>query len=137
MSFHLIVKRETDRIKGIKLILKIYTKIINNPTQTQKYGDISLKKISQKLADCQPLFKLLLISGFELSEKKTRLIWRNTNDNMTMLKHIKNTLSAMIDITQTSQANTTNATNNNTHIIHINDAKQASAPLPSQVLSFS
>ena len=78
--------------------MKIFANITNNPSNTQKYGNLHLNKITNKLSTCQPVFKLLLLSGFEAKENNKRLIWTNTNENMIILKHIQNTLKSMIAI---------------------------------------
>ena len=89
--------RESDRIKAVKLLLKIFTNILNHPTQLHKYGNLKFDKIGGKLSNCRPALKLLALSGFQLSETETRLIWLNTDENMVTLKHIKNVLSSMVD----------------------------------------
>ena len=86
---------EDDRIKGIKLILKIITNIINHPSQTQKYSNLNSNRIKQKLTKCQPALKLLWLCGFEKSDNNKRLIWTNTNNNMLILRHTKIKLSSM------------------------------------------
>ena len=76
--------------------MKIFQNIINNPTQTQKYGDLNLNKITRKLSNCQPALKLLILSGFKENENNQRLLWSNTTENMTTMKHIHHTLKSMI-----------------------------------------
>ena len=112
----MLFKRESERNKGIKLLLKILSKIINNPTQTQKYGDLNLQKISQKVSNCQPIIKLLLLSGFEKSQNNKRLTWSNTNNNMIALKHIHTKLSELVTTatkSATLQPNGNNPQSNN------------------------
>ena len=94
---YLIAQRESNRNNGIKLILKIFQNIANNPSQTHKYGNLSVKKITDKLSNCQPALKLLLLSGFETKQNNKRLLWTNTNENISTLKHIQNTLKSMTD----------------------------------------
>ena len=112
--------RESERIKGIKLLLKIFGNIINNPSQTQKYGNLHSNKIMNKLTKCKPGLRLLLLSGFEATENNKRLIWMNTNNNMLKLKNIQNTLKSMIDtksITINNMPNKTKSQTNNEHDI--------------------
>ena len=94
------------------MLLKISTNIINNPTQTNKYGDLHLQKITQKLSKCNPIVDLLFMSGFQKSENNKRLIWINTANNMNILKHVHNTLSTMINPT-TNNANLRDIVNEN------------------------
>ena len=90
--------RDIDRNKAIKLLLKIYKNIINNPKETKKYGDLHFGKIKQKLSKCQPAMDLLLLSGFKKSNNDTRLIWTDENDNkIVLLNHIQTKLKSMIN----------------------------------------
>ena len=86
---------ESDRNEGIKLLLKIYQNIINNPSETEKYGDLNFKKISKRLSKCKPALDLLLLSGFEKSSNNRRLIWKNTQNNILILKHMNNSLKSI------------------------------------------
>ena len=88
-------ERECERNKGIKLLKKVLGKIINNPTQIHKYGDLHFEKISKKLSKCKPGLNVLYLAGFKKSQNNTRLLWMNTNNNMTILKHIHDTLITM------------------------------------------
>ena len=109
--------RESDRNKAIKLLLKIYKNIINNPSQLQKYGDLHFGKISTKLSKCKPALDLLISSGFQKSNDNTRLIWtyiNNDGSNTILLNHVQNELKAMI-------ANADNSNNN----IDSNESKHA------------
>ena len=76
-------------------MLKIFKKIINNPSQIEKYGDLRLKRISAKLSKCQPAFDLLFIAGFRRRENNKRLVWSNTNDNNISLKRVYEKLKSM------------------------------------------
>ena len=87
--------RESDRNKAIKLLSKICQNLINNPTQTQKYGHLNFDKINKKLSKCKPAMDLLYLSGFIKSNNNRRFIWQNTQNNMTMLKHIQNALKSI------------------------------------------
>ena len=84
------------------MLLKIYTNLINNPNQTQKYGDLNVNKMAKKLSKCKPAIQLLAISGFEINETETRCIWKNTTKNVTLIKHIKSILSMIILPTKTN-----------------------------------
>ena len=87
--------RDSDRNKTIKLLLKIVENLINRPTEIHKYGDLSYKKIKQKLSKCKPGLDLLYLSGFQKSGNDKRLIWKNTNNNVKMLKHIQHELKSI------------------------------------------
>ena len=90
--------RPIDRSKAIKLLLKIYKNIINNPNQIKKYGDLHFGKISKKLSKCEPALDLLLLSGFRKSNNDTRLIWTDgDNNNIVLLNHIQTKLKSMIN----------------------------------------
>ena len=104
--------RDDDRNKAVKLLIKILSKIINNPTQTQKYGNLHTKKMMEKFAKCNPAGDLLLLSGFEFSNDKKRLIWKNTTNNMMKLKYIHTTLSTMIDSSLTTNTSPSIGHNN-------------------------
>ena len=87
--------RESVREKGIKLVSQICDNIINNPSQTEKFGKLNFDEINKKLTSCKPALDLLFIAGFnKLSiDNKTRLLWTNTNDNLTNLTLIHQILS--------------------------------------------
>ena len=99
--------RDEHRNNAIGLLMKIFTKIINNPTQTQKYGNLHSLKMMQKFAKCKPAGDLLLLSGFTPSNDKKRLIWTYNTNNMMKLQYIHATLSTMID--SSSSMKTTNS----------------------------
>lgn len=70
--------------------------IVNNPSQTQKFGNLNYDKINKKLLSCKPALQLLFISEFKKSvsdNNQTRLIWNNTTENMTILYSIQQILS--------------------------------------------
>ena len=73
LMFDCVSNREIERNNGIKLLTKIFGKIINNPTQIQKYGDLHLQKMTAKLSNCKPCLDLLILSGFSKSKSNTRL----------------------------------------------------------------
>ena len=77
--------------------MKIVKNIINHPSKTQKYGDLKLRTIVQKLTKCEPALKLLFLCGFKKSENNKRLIWSDTNNNIMKLRHIKIKLSMMLN----------------------------------------
>ena len=92
-----LIQRDEDRDKAMKLLIKIFTNIINNPTNTQKYGDLHALKMMKKFARCKPAGDLLLLSGFQPSNDNKRLIWTKTTNNMMKIRYIYTTLSTMID----------------------------------------
>ena len=92
----------SERNKGIKLVLKICRNIINNPSQTEKYGDLHLRKINNKLDKCKPALNLLYIAGFKKSNNNTRLRWINTNNNMKSLINIYQTLQSLMKTVKTA-----------------------------------
>ena len=112
------------------MLLKIYTNIINNPTKTQKYGDLSIKKIGKKLSKCDPALKLLLLVGFEMSENKTRLIWQNTENNLGVLTLVRDTLSSMVDTSPNTSASAYNQTPTITNNIHQPAAMTSNLNMP-------
>ena len=111
----MIFLRESERNKGVKLLLKIFENIINHPTQTEKYGNLNLIKITNKLSGCKPAMKLLLLSGFEAKENNKRLIWTNTANNMMILKHLQNTLESMTETISITQDETSKQTQSTSH----------------------
>ena len=87
--------RKLQRDKGIKLVLKIFTNILNNPSEIEKYGNLNFDKINKKLSMCQPALQLLSIAGFNEycdDTRSRRLIWRNTTANMREMRNIYNVL---------------------------------------------
>ena len=94
-------------------MIKILGNIINNPTQTQSYGDLNFKKLNVKLSKCKPALGLLVLCGFSKSQNNRRLIWRNTKNNIKILKHIHDTLITMKLPIEITGNNISNKTNNN------------------------
>ena len=83
-------------------MLKIFANIIKYPTKTEKYGNLHAQKMKQKLSECKPAEDMLLYSGFTLSNDTTRLIWKNTNENIIVIKYIHDTLTSIINPTTAS-----------------------------------
>ena len=54
------------RNKAIKLFTKILTNIINNPSETEKYGDLNYDKIAKKFQQCPVMIQLCILSGFKI-----------------------------------------------------------------------
>ena len=119
--------REDERNKGIKLLSKILSNLIKNPTQTQKYGNLNLQKITQKLSKCKPILTLLHLSGFTKSQNNKRLIWSNTDSNIETAKQIQYTLSTIMNNENIIENNDTNSNANPT------DSKQS--PMTHQIMS--
>ena len=86
---------ESERNKGIKVVLTVCRNLINNPSQAQKYGNLNAKRIQSKLSKCKPAFNLLFIAGFSKSNDNTRLIWTNTNNNARALQNLYQRLKAI------------------------------------------
>ena len=78
--------------------MKIFKNIIENPTQTQKYGDLHFGKIGKKFAKCKPALDLLLLCGFKKSNDGKRLIWTDSDNNngISLLNHVQHELKSMI-----------------------------------------
>ena len=100
LSYHIccLFVSENDRYKRINLLLKIFSNIINNPTNLRKYGQLNRKKIIQFEAvrtDQSLVLHILLLSGFSFSQNDKRLIWENTANNMTILTYIYHTLHSI------------------------------------------
>ena len=93
---------ESERNKGIKLVLTVCRNLINNPSQTQKYGNLNAKRIQSKLSQCKPAINLLFIAGFRKSNNSTRLIWTNTNNNARALQNVYDKLKAIDASTATT-----------------------------------
>ena len=87
--------RKSERDKGIKLVLKIFSNILNNLSEIGKYGNLNYNKINKKLSMCKPALQLLFIAGFNqyICDDKRRLIWRNTTENMREMRNIYNVLN--------------------------------------------
>ena len=88
--------RESEKTKGIKLILDILNNIINNASEISKYDNLNFHEINEKLSMCPPALQLLFIAGFNVEDckdNKSRLIWRNTTENMIKMRNIYSILS--------------------------------------------
>ena len=70
---------------------------MNNPTQIEKYGNLSARKMIEKFSKCDPAREILLFSGFHLSENKKRLIWNTADGNLIKMKYIYNMLDSMMN----------------------------------------
>eukprot|EP01084_Bolivina_argentea_P210379 358100_1 len=78
---------QLDRVKGLKLLSKIFMKILKEPSE-EKYANLNLQKIKQKFMKCTPCFDLLLIAGFKISSDNTRLKWIHNANTMKLLKTV-------------------------------------------------
>eukprot|EP01084_Bolivina_argentea_P135361 238531_1 len=103
-----------ERGKAIKLINKILSKILSNPTSA-KYGDLNFHKIRSKFQKCGPAFYLLYEAGFKQSMNGQRLQWTFNNENFILLKNAYNALQNKINtpeiITKPSPLKTTSESN--------------------------
>ena len=104
---------DSERIKGIKLVLRIYENIIQNPSQIKKYNNLNAKRIHQILSKCKPAYNLLLISGFNKTKNNTRLIWENTNNNVIVMQHVYNKLQSIITAKTTTSSTSRSMTATN------------------------
>ena len=66
------------------------------------------KRIQQKLHQCKPAFNFLFIAGFKYSNNKTRLIWKNTNNNVQSLQNVYDTLQSMANNVKATHPSTGN-----------------------------
>ena len=89
----------------MKLLIKIFSNIINNPTKIDKYGNLKAISVIQKLDGCQPAVTLLVFSGFALSDDQTQLIWVNTDENMIRIQYIHMTLTSLANPISTTNIN--------------------------------
>ena len=85
--------RSSEQEKGVKLVLSVFEKIINNPMEISKYGNLNYNKISKKLSNCKPGLKLLLLAGFNIKDlndddDKPRLIFENTKENIIKMTNV-------------------------------------------------
>ena len=127
--------RESDRNKGIQLLLKICNNIANNPTQIGKYGDLHFEKINKKLSKCKPAMDLLFLSGFTKSNNSKRLVWTNTQNNIMILEHIQNALKSINDNNNdTISATTSTAKTVSTQVLHFT-LNQSAMDAQSQIIT--
>ena len=63
---------ESERRKGIKLLHKICSNILTDPSDP-KFRDLNFVKIGKKLDQCQPALLLLFDVGFTISANAQRL----------------------------------------------------------------
>ena len=75
--------------------MQICRNLIDNPSQIEKYGDLSANQIKSKLLSCRPALDLLFIAGFIeiIIDNDPRLLWSNTTENVRNLKSIYQILS--------------------------------------------
>merc|ERR1712228_877117 len=87
-------RKEPDRNEAIQSLLKIFGNLLNHPSENDKYGNLNLETIRNKLNQCQPAFDLLILSGFEESESDngTILIWKKSNESLRLLIQMFNVL---------------------------------------------
>ena len=71
----IIVPSTIHRDKAIKILKKILSNLINNPSELNKYGNLNLQTIYQKLKKCKTAISLLYHLGFENVDNDTRLKW--------------------------------------------------------------
>eukprot|EP01083_Nonionella_stella_P280826 955478_1 len=95
---HLWAIQESDREKGTKLLSKILGDLSNNLSESAKYGNLNLTKISNKLSRCKPAFVLLFSAGFKQSNDGKRLIWTYDDDAVESLYDVYNALQTRIAI---------------------------------------
>eukprot|EP01084_Bolivina_argentea_P030762 56945_1 len=88
---------ESQRNKGTRLLCKIFTNLLDNLTESEKYGNLNLRKIRGKLIKCKPAFQLLLAVGFKQSTNGERLIWQYNNDSLMLLKNAYTELKAKVE----------------------------------------
>ena len=86
IDFELLnIYSKSERDKAMKLVLKIFTNILNNPSEIGKYGNLNFNKINKKLsiAMYKPVLQSLFIAGSNeyTSDNIPRLIWMNTSSN--------------------------------------------------------
>ena len=86
---------DADRDKGVKLLNKIFTNILNNPNEL-KFRDLNFSKIRAKLDKCRPAFYILFVAGFNQSPDGSRLQWQNTTITMPKLIEANNGLQAKL-----------------------------------------
>merc|ERR1712228_352924 len=86
---------DSDRDKGVKLLNKIFSNILNNPNDL-KFRDLNFSKIRAKLDKCRPAFYLLFVAGFNQSSDDSRLQWQNTKITMPLLIAAYNGLQAKL-----------------------------------------
>eukprot|EP01084_Bolivina_argentea_P169004 292997_1 len=83
---------ECERENGIKLLSKLLLNIVNNPSQTEKYGTLNFGTILEKFENCQPALDLLFYVGFKISTDGTQLQWTYNDGKLESLKIIYNIL---------------------------------------------
>eukprot|EP01083_Nonionella_stella_P102370 291174_1 len=96
------------RAKAIKLVSKIFAKILSNP-QEPKFQDLNFQKLRNKFQYCRPGFYLLYEAGFKQSMDGSRLIWKYSNDNYILLKKVNDALQAKLKEPNVAKPNKVNA----------------------------
>eukprot|EP01084_Bolivina_argentea_P286047 490628_1 len=79
------------RETGIKLLSKIFNKILSDPSN-KKYSNLNFKKIRNKFDKCRPCIYLLYCVGFKETQNGNRLEWEYSHDNLNALKSINMTI---------------------------------------------
>ncbi len=74
------------REKSIKLLSKICTNILSDPSHT-KYHDLNFKRIKKILNECKPAIALLFAIGFKVMNK-TRLKWECNDVNLNSILNL-------------------------------------------------
>ena len=93
----------------------------------QKYADLNLQSINQKLSQCKPAYNLLFVAGFKKSNNNTRLKWINTYHNVIALKKVHDALQTFDKIMQSGLTYEEAITANN--VSNANDTTQTINPI--------
>lgn len=79
---------ECDRRKGIKLLEKICSNIMSDPSNL-KFRDLNFAKIGERLEQCQPALLLLFAAGFNLSADGERLQLESNESNIKNIRAVQ------------------------------------------------
>jgi len=87
----LSLQDDTARKEGLRVVTKTCSKLCDNITSWEKYGNLNYTKISQKLSKCTFAMNLFEIAGFKKQdtvEKGERLIWNMSIENIKSLSKV-------------------------------------------------
>ena len=93
---------ESERRKGIKLVQKICSNVLKDPSNP-KFRDLNFAKIGERLDECQPALMLLFDVGFTLSADGERLQLQLDELNIETIRALKQQIQVIFPMGNINQ----------------------------------
>ena len=94
---------ETERNKAIKLLFKIFNKILSNLNEP-KFRDLNYNKIRAKFNHARPGYYILFDAGFKQSMNGTRLQFAYNDNNLVLLNKVNDALQQRLNEPNSQQS---------------------------------